>query len=60
MKMNQRKKRRNLVKKLPLLKVKENLNIYMQAALGRNEALDHVLNAAPRAGGIRKLTDYAP
>ena len=24
------------------------------------EALDHVLNAAPRAGGIRKLTDYAP
>ena len=24
------------------------------------EALDHVLNAAPRAGGIRRLTDYAP
>ena len=24
------------------------------------EALDHVLNAAPRTGGIRRLTDYAP
>ncbi len=35
-------------------KVKENLNIYMQAALGRNEALDHVLLYGPP--GLGKTT----
>lgn len=35
-------------------KVKENLNIYMQAALARNEALDHVLLYGPP--GLGKTT----
>jgi Holliday junction DNA helicase RuvB len=35
-------------------KVKENLNIYMQAALGRGEALDHVLLYGPP--GLGKTT----
>ena len=35
-------------------KVKENLKIYMQAALGRNEALDHVLLYGPP--GLGKTT----
>ena len=35
-------------------KVKENLNIYMQAALGRREALDHVLLYGPP--GLGKTT----
>lgn len=35
-------------------KVKENLNIYMQAALGRHEALDHVLLYGPP--GLGKTT----
>ena len=35
-------------------KVKENLNIYMQAALGRSEALDHVLLYGPP--GLGKTT----
>ena len=35
-------------------KVKENLHIYMQAALGRNEALDHVLLYGPP--GLGKTT----
>ena len=35
-------------------KVKDNLNIYMQAALGRNEALDHVLLYGPP--GLGKTT----
>ena len=35
-------------------KVKENLNIYMQAALGRNEPLDHVLLYGPP--GLGKTT----